>query len=146
MKLKELYHASPFGMVSSLFYGTIQSALFTLLAVYATSMNFTILEISIVTFLLAVSGAIAQFPIGKISDMYDRRKVIVFSTFVAEMFSIFAILVSIIHPLIPKDLMVESKEVNIKRGKIIGSIIGTIIGLFMGYYLWVNGYFDFFLN
>ena len=40
----------------------------------------------------------------------------------------------------------ESKEVNIKRGKIIGSIIGTIIGLFMGYYLWVNGYFDFFLN
>ena len=42
--------------------------------------------------------------------------------------------------------MVESKEVNIKRGKIIGSIIGTIIGLFIGYYLWVNGYFDFFLN
>ena len=86
MKLKELYHASPFGMVSSLFYGTIQSALFTLLAVYATSMNFTILEISIVTFLLAVSGAIAQFPIGKISDMYDRRKVIVFSTFGAAIF------------------------------------------------------------
>ena len=46
MNLKDLYKASPFGMVSSLFYGTIQSALFTLLAVYATSMNFTILEIS----------------------------------------------------------------------------------------------------
>ena len=94
MNLKELYEASPFGMVSSLFYGTIQSALFTLLAVYATSMNFTILEISIVTFLLAVSGAIAQFPIGKISDIYDRRKVIVFSTFGAAFFSILAILVS----------------------------------------------------
>ena len=50
MNLKNLYEASPFGMVSSLFYGTIQSALFTLLAVYATSMNFTILEISFVTF------------------------------------------------------------------------------------------------
>ena len=94
MKLKELYNASPFGMVSSLFYGTIQSALFTLLAVYATSMNFTILEISIVTFLLAVSGAIAQFPIGKISDMYDRRKVIVVSTFGAAVFAIIAIFVS----------------------------------------------------
>ena len=57
---------------------------------------------------------------------------------------VFAILVSIIHPLIPKDLMLESKEINIKRGKIIGSIIGAIIGLFIGYYLWVNGYFDFF--
>ncbi len=94
MSLSELYEASPFGMVSSLFYGTIQSALFTLLAVYATSMNFTILEISIVTFLLAVSGAIAQFPIGKISDIYDRRKVIIYSTFGAAFFSIFAIIVS----------------------------------------------------
>ena len=92
MSLKDLYEASPFGMVSSLFYGTIQSALFTLLAVYATSMNFTILEISIVTFLLAVSGAIAQFPIGKISDIYDRRKVIVFSTFGAAIFSILQLL------------------------------------------------------
>ena len=92
MTLKDLYDASPFGMVSSLFYGTIQSALFTLLAVYATSMNFTILEISIVTFLLAISGAVAQFPIGKISDIYDRRKVIVFSTFSAAIFSILAII------------------------------------------------------
>ena len=94
MNLKDLYDASPFGMVSSLFYGTIQSALFTLLAVYATSMNFTILEISIVTFLLAISGAVAQYPIGKISDIYDRRKVIVFSTFGAAIFSILSMIVS----------------------------------------------------
>ncbi len=94
MSLKNLYEVSPFGIISSLFYGTIQSAVFTLLAVYGTSMNFTIFEISLVTFLLAISGAIAQFPIGKISDVYDRRKVIVFSTFGAAIFSILAILVS----------------------------------------------------
>ena len=94
MNLKELYEVSPFGMVSSLFYGTIQSALFTLLAVYASSMNFTILEISIVTFLLAISGAVAQFPVGKISDIYDRRKVTIFSSFGAAIFAIIAILVS----------------------------------------------------
>jgi len=94
MTLKELYDSSPFGMVSSFLYGIVQSALFTLLAVYATSMNFTILEISIVTFLLAISGAIAQFPVGKISDIYDRRKVIIFSTFGAAIFSILTILVT----------------------------------------------------
>ena len=94
MNLKEVYDASPFGMVSSLFYGTIQSALFTLLAVYAASMNFTIFEISLVTFLLAVSGAISQFPIGKLSDLYDRRKVIVFSTFAASIFALLTLLVS----------------------------------------------------
>ena len=40
--------------------------------------------------------------------------------------------------------MMESKEINIKRGKKIGTIIGIIVGLFMGYYLLVNDYFDFF--
>ena len=94
MTFNELYKVSPFGIVSSFFYGTIQSALFTLLAVYAKSMNFTILEISIVTFLLAISGAIAQFPIGKISDVYDRRKVIVSSTFGAAIFALITIFVS----------------------------------------------------
>jgi len=94
MNLKEVYDASPFGMVSSLFYGTIQSALFTLLAVYAASMNFTIFEISLVTFLLAISGAVSQFPIGKLSDLYDRRKVIVFSTFAASIFALITLIVS----------------------------------------------------
>jgi MFS family permease len=92
MPLKELYEASPFGMVSAMFYGTIQSALFTLLAVYAASMNFTIFQISLVTFLLAISGAISQYPIGKLSDMYDRRRVIIISTFGASLFSLFAII------------------------------------------------------
>ena len=94
MSLNELYKSSPFGMFSSFFYGTIQSALFTLLSVYATSMNFTILEISIVTFLLAISGAVAQFPVGKISDVYDRRKVIIASTFGAAFFAIITVFVS----------------------------------------------------
>ena len=94
MSLNELYKSSPFGMFSSFFYGTIQSALFTLLAVYATSMNFTILEISIVTFLLTISGAVAQYPIGFISDKFDRRKVIVFTTFGAAFFALMLILSS----------------------------------------------------
>mgnify|MGYP001485137931 FL=1 len=56
-----------------------------------------------------------------------------------------AILVLIIHPLIPKEALFESKEINIKRGKIIGSVIGIIIGIFLSYYLWVNDHLDFFL-
>ena len=94
MSLKDVYAASPFRMVSSFFYGTIQSALFTLLAVYAASMNFTIFQISVVTFLLAISGAVSQWPIGKISDMFDRRKVIIYSTFGAAFFALCAILAS----------------------------------------------------
>ena len=94
MSLQEVFISSPFGMVSSFFYGTIQSALFTLLAVYATTMNFSIFQISLVTFMLAVSGAISQWPIGKLSDMFDRRKVIIIVTFAASFFAFCAILSS----------------------------------------------------
>ena len=45
------------GMVGSVLYGMAQSALFSLLAVYAASMNFSIVEISIVTFLLEALSA-----------------------------------------------------------------------------------------
>ena len=94
MSLQEAFISSPFGMVSSFFYGTIQSALFTLLAVYATTMNFSIFQISLVTFMLAVSGAISQWPIGKLSDMFDRRRVIIIVTFAAAFFAFCAILSS----------------------------------------------------
>ena len=94
MSLQEAFISSPFGMVSSFFYGTIQSALFTLLAVYATTMNFSIFQISLVTFMLAVSGAISQWPIGKLSDIFDRRRVIIIVTFAAAFFAFCAILSS----------------------------------------------------
>jgi MFS family permease len=94
MSLQEAFISSPFGIVSSFFYGTIQSALFTLLAVYATTMNFSIFQISLVTFLLAISGAISQWPIGKLSDMFDRRKVIIIVTFAAALFALGAMLSS----------------------------------------------------
>ena len=94
MSLSELYKVSPLGMIGSLFYGTAQSALFSLLAVYAASMNFSILEISIVTFLVAISGALSQWPIGKFSDTFDRRRVIIYTTFAAAFFALCAIFAS----------------------------------------------------
>ena len=94
MSLKELYKVSPLGMVGSLFYGTAQSALFSLIPVYAASMNFTILEISIVTFLIAISGALSQWPIGKFSDTFDRRRVIIYTTFAAAFFALCSIFAS----------------------------------------------------
>ena len=41
---KEVYKSSPFGVVSSFLIGISHSAVFSLIAVYATSMNFSILK------------------------------------------------------------------------------------------------------
>jgi MFS family permease len=44
--------------------------------------------------MLAISGAISQWPIGKLSDMFDRRRVIIIVTFAAAFFAFCAILSS----------------------------------------------------
>ena len=73
MSIRDLYESSPLGTVGAFLLGTVHSAVFLFFAVYAAEMNFTILEISIVTFLLTISGAVAQNPVGYISDKLDRR-------------------------------------------------------------------------
>jgi MFS family permease len=60
-------------------------------AVYAATMNFTIFEISLFLFLITVSGAIFQWPIGYFSDRSDRRIIIIACTFVGALFCFLAI-------------------------------------------------------
>jgi len=85
--IKGLYKTSPFATVSMFCTGIIHSALFTLGAVYAATMNFTLFEISLLLFLITVSGGIFQWPIGFYSDKSDRRIIIIFSTFFASIFA-----------------------------------------------------------
>jgi len=71
--------------------GLIHSAIFGYGAVYATSLNFTIFEISLFLFLITIAGAIFQFPIGNFSDKRDRRIVLIGCTFISSIFCILAI-------------------------------------------------------
>ena len=94
LKIKDLYKISPLGSVSMFCNGFIHSAIFTLTAVYAASMNFTIFEISLLVFLITFSGGIFQLPIGFYSDNSDRRLIIIFCTFAAAIFALLAIFAS----------------------------------------------------
>ena len=94
MKIKQLYKISPLGTFSMFGTGLIHSAIFGVGAVYATSLNFTIFEISLFLFLVTIAGALFQFPIGYFSDKQDRRIIIIVCTFVSAAFCILAILFS----------------------------------------------------
>ena len=94
IKIKDLYKISPFGTVSMFCTGFIHSAIFTLGAVYAATMNFTIFEISLLLFLITTSGALFQWPIGYFSDRSDRRIIIIGCAFSAAIFSFLAIVSS----------------------------------------------------
>jgi MFS family permease len=91
MKIKELYKISPMGVVVSFCNGLIHSAIFSLTAVYAVKMGFSILEISLLIFLITIAGAIFQWPVGFISDKMDRRKVIVYTSIISAFFAFLAI-------------------------------------------------------
>jgi len=92
--IKGLYKSSPLGTVSMFCTGIIHSALFSLGAVYAASMNFTIFEISLLLFTITVSGGVFQWPVGYYSDKSDRRIIIIFCTFFAALFAFLSIVAS----------------------------------------------------
>ena len=94
LNIKELYKISPLGFVSSFCTGIIYSALFTLAAVYASIINFSVFEISLLLFLITVAGAIAQGPIGYFSDRFDRRGVIILCSVICVIFCFLSIIVS----------------------------------------------------
>ena len=91
IKIKELYKISPFGAVGMFCTGFIHSAIFTLGAVYAATVNFTIFEISLLLFLITISGAIFQWPMGYFSDGTDRRIIIIFAAFLGAVFASLAL-------------------------------------------------------
>ena len=86
IKIKDLYKISPFGTVGMFCTGFIHSCIFTLAAVYAATINFTVFEISLLLFLITISGAIFQWPIGYYSDRHDRRISIIGCAFFGALF------------------------------------------------------------
>ena len=94
ISVKELYKISPLGSVSAFCTGIIHGAFFSLIAVYATKANFSLLETSILLFISTIAGVLGQWPIGFFSDKYDRRTVIVLTTFGAAFLSFCSILSS----------------------------------------------------
>ncbi len=94
LSLAELYKISPLGTVSSFCTGAIYSALFAMFAVYATKINFTLFEISILLFLTTIAGAFFQAPVGYLSDKYNRRVIIVLCNLFSAVFCLVLIFIS----------------------------------------------------
>ena len=89
IKISELYKISPLATVSMFCTGFIHPAIFTMGSVYGALMNFSIFEISLYLFLITISGALFQWPIGYLSDRFDRRLIIIATSFFGAVLTIF---------------------------------------------------------
>ena len=83
IKLKELYHASPLGLVGALGVGVSQGALFGMGAVYATQLGLALDQIALFMMSVVIGGVLLQWPVGWLSDRMDRRRVITLVAFLA---------------------------------------------------------------
>ena len=76
LRLRRLYAISPVGVVGGFFVGLANGAFGGLGAVFATQVGLSITGIALFMSASLVGGALAQLPIGRLSDRTDRRKVI----------------------------------------------------------------------
>ena len=76
IKLWQLYKQSPLGVVGMTVSGMIVSILFSMGPVYTTKIGYDVSETSFFIAILILGGILAQFPIGWLSDRFDRRLVL----------------------------------------------------------------------
>lgn len=76
MSLRLLYRRSPLGVVSCLVSGMIYSALFSLLPVFAKEYDIIGFQLSLYMGAAILGAFILQFPVGYLSDRFDRRTVL----------------------------------------------------------------------
>ena len=83
LSLKDLYTKSPMAFVGSFAIGMVYSALFGLIAVFGAKIGLSVFQISILVFVNTIVGAVCQYPIGKISDKFDRRSILLVLNLIA---------------------------------------------------------------
>jgi MFS family permease len=91
ISLKRLYQASPLGIVGSFSTGLIQGSVFGMGAVFANGMNLSVAQVSWFMTAFGLGGMLLQWPVGRLSDSMDRRKVIVGATAVSTVAALSAI-------------------------------------------------------
>ncbi|MCX8225868.1 MAG: MFS transporter [Sulfitobacter sp.] len=83
LDLKALWRKSPVAVIGVVFVGVSNSAFGTLAAVYADRVGLVLATVALFTSIPILVGALAQIPVGWLSDKMDRRKVLVGLTVLA---------------------------------------------------------------
>ncbi|MCR9157689.1 MAG: MFS transporter [Rhodobacteraceae bacterium] len=88
MTLVELYKTSPLGCVGMFLMGSVFAAQFGMAAVYATEAGLSIGQIPIFTAAFYVGALLFQYPVGWLSDRFDRRVLVALSALIAGLASL----------------------------------------------------------
>lgn len=87
ISFKSIINASPFGVTGCLFSGLILSTLYSFFPIFAESVSISSANLMTITI---AGGVILQWPIGKLSDFFERRKVLILVVLVTLILSMIA--------------------------------------------------------
>jgi len=76
LKLTQLYRASPLGVAATGGAGLLSGGFYGLGAVYANQLGLSVFDVSLFMGMPVFGGLALQWPIGRLSDRYDRRTVL----------------------------------------------------------------------
>ena len=92
--LRTLFRTSPLGVIGSLGTGMANGAIFAMSAVYAGSIGLSVPQIAVFVSAGIFGGMCFQWPVGRLSDHHDRRRVLTAVTFGAALAALLAALFS----------------------------------------------------
>ena len=90
VSLRQLFLVSPLGVVGMLVGSIAMGTIFGMGAVYASSIGLSVQEISFFMASIIAGGAVMQFPLGQMSDVFGRRLIIIGICLVGALASLFA--------------------------------------------------------
>lgn len=77
MTLRDLFNASPLGVVGMLFAGAANAAQFGMAAVFGTAIGLSVQQLSLFVATFFVGALVFQFPLSFLSDRLERRRLII---------------------------------------------------------------------
>lgn len=98
MGLRKLYRICPAGVAGLLLVGISQGVIFTMGSVYAKQVGMNTAQIASFMSIMIAFGAVSQWPLGKISDMIDRRWVITTASALAGLVCLLLLQLGPTHP------------------------------------------------
>src|SRR5690606_2081846 len=80
LDLARVWRISPLGCIGCVAVGVTNSSFRTLSPVYAEQIGMSVTDVVTFVSIGIVGGAIIQYPLGHLSDLWDRRKVLLMTT------------------------------------------------------------------
>ena len=93
VNLRDLYRSSPLALVATFANGLGQSAFFSMGAIYGMMQGLPLAYISLMMALPPIGVIVSQYPIGLLSDRYDRRSLMTMLALLTSMIALCSIVV-----------------------------------------------------